>query len=392
MNPAPRPSRRRKGNNGPQLVERLASLLLSGGQADGTQAQPPPGRRRRNRRKRRRKNAGMTGATPGVPAAFVRSGLTNSSPTSVVVSGVDWIESLTISPSVADGDPLFDFHLAPWDWPGTHANLLSRGYERFRILRLNIELSSRSPTSVGGGFVGGISPDPEFRVFSPDPLVSRRRVRSLAGSISANWWQTVSISLPRSLLTPEWRFTSKGSDLRLCSFGQFLALVDGPPSGVTANTTLRVVAEVSWTMEFSGPISGSGDPTGKFVWKVPANELHSPPDSSDDKWIWKCDKGTAQTMWDSIPFESILYATDGTSAKYYFDGGTPNDRTDKVYWFRKSQLASGNWALVPFESDDKARASKPNPSRDVTLGQVRVKGDQKITSSTTFVVLMDHPF
>jgi hypothetical protein len=230
-------------------------------------------------------------------------------------------------------------------------------------------------------------------LMNADPVVARRRVRSLAGSISANWWQSVSVSLPRSLQVPDWRYTSRGSDLRLSSFGRFVALVDGPPSGLTTGSSIRVVAEVSWTIEFSGPIAGSESSNEKTSWVIPGSSLHSTASTDENKWVWICDKGMARTMWDSIPFECVLYAVDGMSSLLFMEAEDPTKSyTKNVFWFRKSELSTGVWALVAFQTDALARSSKPNPARDRASGQVYVKPDQTAATSTTFLVLSDRPW
>jgi len=394
MESTPKTSRRKRGANRPRIVEQLAKLLLTEAVASGTQTQASPGNGRRSRRNRRRRKKRGAGATPGLPLTFPQVGPTNVSSQPIVVSGMDWLESMYVSPTSPDGDPILDFQIAPWDWKGTHAALMCQGYERFRLRHLVVRLSSRVPSIVGGGFVAGISPDPDFEILSSDRHLSRRRIRALAGSVSSNWWQTVLVSLPPQMLNSDWKFTSPGREKRLSSVGRFVGVIDGPPTGVSSNTTIRVTAEISWTLELSGPVVGSSPETSlKTRWIIPANNFYSVSSGSDDKDCWLCSDGhspdidVAVQMWDTIPYHCILYVVGGLSKESFY---IPPDTqyTERVFWMRKTKLSSGTRAFVCFKSDGEARAAPDDPGRDPKLGQVYVLPNKKIDAEKEVLIFL----
>lgn len=230
-----------------QAVRTLNNLTLGGNSNAG--AKPKP-------RSKRRGGRGLSGsglAYTAAPAAMAPVQRTPLAP-SITLSGTDWIHSETITPTVAEGQLLFDLDVSPQRFDGTHLSSVANGFERYRFTLLEISVMTRAPTTTGGGFIAGFTPDVHQQV--PEGLAGKRFVRSLEGAVSSTWYQPVAVRFPLEG-SDAWYMTNVDSVEKFrTTMGKFLLVVDGAPTVSNISVTLTI----RWTCKFENPCIRANGP------------------------------------------------------------------------------------------------------------------------------------
>ncbi|APG75963.1 putative capsid protein [Xingshan nematode virus 5] len=217
------------------------------------------GGRRRRRRRRRRAAAIAAAQVSTAPAATSLVVTTPPAPT-LRVTGTDWLDSEAVGSMMQDGWPVFELDLNPTQFPGTHLAALASGFEKYRFNRLRVLVSTRAPTTCGGGFIAGITPDVYQELVRG--IAGKRYVRSLQGAVSSSWWQPATLTMPCGV---EWLFTSPRAERSRSSAGRLFVVIDGLPTVDKINVTLQLEWDIS-LMAPAVPLEhkSHGD------WKIPA--------------------------------------------------------------------------------------------------------------------------
>lgn len=226
--------------------------------------------------KRKKKGGGGSGAltTAMAPVAFSATTV-GRGPQTIVHSGTDWVETSVISPKSVDGEVVLQLDLSPQGemMAGTHLAQVARGFELYRYTNCSIKLVSRAPTSVGGGYLVGVTP--EVGEALPDSgSAARHYVRSLPGSVSTNWWQSAVVKMPMAG-AQQWYHVSASDQRYATTQGMMLLVVDGPPIGLTEG--IRLSVQIDWTVRLGIPVSvslSSSDP-GDYFKKIPQGSIYT---------------------------------------------------------------------------------------------------------------------
>jgi len=167
----------------------------------------------------------------------------------ITITGTDYISTTNIIQSSPDGLILASIPLTPANLgSGTHLASMAMNYERYRFNRLSFKVVSRVPTTTGGGYLAGMTPDP-FQELFPGPG-AKRAVRAYEGSVSAPLWQSTSV---RTKIDNFLRYTDLSRDLPLLSAGKFFVVLDGTPSLASATDVVQLSIEIAWSVTFTSP-------------------------------------------------------------------------------------------------------------------------------------------
>lgn len=191
--------------------------------------------KRRNRRKRQQ----------GTPQGVLK------------LSGVDWLESEPISADTPDGALVAAVALSPVSLRGTHLAAVADAYERFRFTQLEVELSARIPATVMGGYIAGVSVDPQ-----PPALVGtamKRYVRTLAGAVTAPW--SMSRKCRHAKAQDEKWYNTQSREVQ----GLVLVAVDGAPANLVGASAISL--SLKWTIELRDPAVAVA---AVDYWDIPA--------------------------------------------------------------------------------------------------------------------------
>lgn len=308
------------------------------------------------RRNRRRNNA---------PQGAPRGGQT------IRLSGTDWLESELVSSKSPDGSLAASVMLSPLQLRGTHLGTVATAYERFRFSALVIEVTTRMPTTAAGGYLAGISTEPE-----PPPLAGhslKRYIRALTGSVSAPWYQskTVRFSVPQRT---EWLYTAAGEDVSMTrqSQGTFLLAVDGAPTNVEGAASVSLT--LKWTVELRDPAVPESE--ASLSWIVPAGTPVT--GATTFRGLWTGHSGPFNEIWSHTKYAEVyMFVPELEVAP---DGG---GKHIKVHYARACIDEHGNWGFSTFSSLVGAESALPKvPSGDVPIVNGRTVRQVRLVSLT----------
>jgi len=338
---------------------------------------------RRATRKRRKRNA--RGGGGSAPIAIGNTQVNRMS-SEVTLSGTDYIDSLTITPTTQDGSAVSNIAASPIGLEGTRLAALAKTYEKFRPVRLDFIIRPKLPTTVGGGYIAGFSPDPEILTSMADGSSAKRSVRSLSGSVSSQWWQPSSVVWSPSRDDRTWYYCSEKSGSgsgteRFVAPGMFWMVVDGAPNNITGTFTVSI--EFKWTIRFQGPVTDSSGSTGPMSsYPLPPDTLEAHPQGKavycKGSWLQFCqDYPALPNSWQTMVF-AIFPAQ--LSSKV-------NERKD-VKYIRFVHNDAGSWAFTMFR--DLAEAWKASdtdytPSNGMTINAPETTG--KIIEMVSTILL-----
>ncbi|UHM27591.1 MAG: coat protein [Sanya nodavirus 1] len=266
-------------------------------------AQPGRNRRRRRQRNRRQRlSANGGGAPTAAPVAFQSVYRNNQLPAKVVISGTDWIESDAVSSGTADGAVLVDLEIQPLNLTDTHLSQVARGFERYRFTKLEAIITSRAPTTVGGGYLAGFTPDVYQGVFSVG-ATNKKYVRSLFGSVSAPWWQTTRVQCDVRNSELFYYTNRNAAESYKTTQSKLMLVVDGPPVNIAGNITVSV--QLQWTVELSQPAVNSS--RSEAVVDLPVGEVFT--QFSTYKGTVLCSSGQLLNWYTHAEYDNV-YAID----------------------------------------------------------------------------------
>lgn len=284
----------------------------------------------------------------------------------ISVSGTDYIEAASLSEKTIAGTVLAQVDLSPGSWGGTHASEVALLYEKFRFRNLRINVSSRCPTTVAGGYLIGYDSDPERL---PSHNV-KRYVRALPGSASVPLWMSRATNFPPS---SDWRYTRTppGEDAqpRFTSFGTFYLVCDEPPTTTTG--TFYLTIEVQYTIEFIKPIIDEPDDDVGGVLSFPAGKKGV---TDDGLAIYSDGGGKSTVDWSSqfsaLPYDSIMQLHPSISLS---NSALFGDQPATLAYARNGTFGDSK-GFVFYTTYELALEAGSNPSRDASKN-VKFVGD-----------------
>jgi len=307
----------------------------------------------RRRRNRNRAKVGTMGVVPQPNGVIYYRG---EQPT--VLSGEDLLADFTVTTNSLPGHVVISMPVQPQQWAGTHLCTLLSSYEQYRLKSVTFQISCNAPQQVGGGYLAGVTPDPD-QLLEPG-LPTRRYLRALAGSVGAPWVINSSVTMnPINKMVT----TVVASATAENSWGKFMLAVDQPPVGVTANSRFMGEVSVHWTVELMSP-SAAQPPRGDREWELNAV---TGADLNTGCWMIPAAATKWRAFWEASHYDNVYYLSTP------FAGWTTlPDKTDEASaaFIRTSADTSSNPFLVFFATIEDARKVGPSPSRGLPTSLV----------------------
>jgi len=299
---------------------------------------------RATQRQRRRGNRGNRNAI-FAPVAVGRAGI-NPGSRPIVSTGIDFIQTTAISSSTQTGSILSQVDLSPRSWGDTHAKGLASLYDKWRIRNLKIDVVTRVPTNVSGGYLAAIDPDPE-RILT---AYAQYAIRALPGSVSAPYWMSKS-----AICKPgPWLWTQVRDDDRWSSAGTFYLVCDQPPANLTGSVYLNI--ELRYTLEFSDPSMPNAPSAQVLILPNRENKI-----ADDGKAILCTDPGW-NSAFDQSHYNSVYQLHPSITGKFTLGGSGHVVATHA----RSAMLTGDLKAFIFYQSQVDAVAAGPNPNRSAT--------------------------
>lgn len=329
----------------------------------------------RSARRRRRRGGVATVSFGGsvdryvtAPAAVSQVAVTPAPPI-VRVSGTDYLELEAVPTDVSDGAVLIDFLISPEKMVGTHARAVASGYERYRFDQLEVILSSRAPTSCGGGYILGSTAD-VHTMLAPG-ISAKRFSRALEGSVSAPWWSPAVMRCDTRDDEPWYYFSTRADEPYKTTQQRLFMVVDGSPTGITGSISVSV--QLRWSMRLADPTI---HPTGVALdsWTVEPFNI-----SAGSPRYWYV--GTATKFWAESQY-GVVYgveARDGTPLVVKDEAGVETP----IVALQVGKTKPGSEVLILFSKLTDAFAY--DASLDLTNTKAIWVAESKIDSSAVVI-------
>lgn len=332
----------KKVSNQAKLLPPTPTATLGGNSSSGS-------------RRRRRRGNGATnsqGYTQSMPLSVGTTYITRQTPF-VTISGSDWLEADSISQQTVDGTILTEIEVHPSKLGegDTHLASLSKNFERYRFKRLSFQVVSRSPTTTGGGYLAGFTPDPK-QLLAAGPR-AKRAVRAFAGSVSCPLWQSSKVGCK---LDNVLRYTEGANNDPFFSTGKFFVVLDGQPSLAAPTDRISLSIEVTWTIEFQAPTVPEPEvpPTYEFI--IPPTNTSKGSQKGTDGPTVVIPYGPLDTLfWEKSKFDDVYEV----SPSNYFKDISMGTAVGPPFWRVVDDVDIGR-VIVPYTTEALARAVASN--------------------------------
>ncbi|APG75679.1 hypothetical protein [Beihai shrimp virus 5] len=288
------------------------------------------------KRQRRRRGLALNQA-PVAAGPVTRTTFTGP----LITSGMDYLDADLIPAKVDDGTLIVDKLLNPSQLPGTHFSAIAGGFDRYQFTSLSVQVISRVPTTVGGGYIAALSSDvvEEFE----NGVSLKQHTMAMEGSKGAPWWTSVSVTMGKQ--TGEWYYNSPQSNERFkTTQARFLMVVDGPPTNLSMNSSVQVTLLLKWKAKFASPTGMAPRTVQKFT--IPRGTVFTSPNPTHPYYgQYLYVPGTLSEFWKASKFSYVYIVVPGAEYKR-----TPPAESANVFAIQVGKTSEGSWTIGLWET------------------------------------------
>lgn len=168
-------------------------------------------------------------------------------------SGSDILAVLDVSSATRSGKVLAMLQVNPLMFPKTRLEAVAQLWKRWAPIRLELGFQTTLPTTAGGQFVVGWTPD--LKVNLPNDITSQMRmVNVMQPHKILHGWESVSI-VPNAPVSQKWLYIEMGNEPDDSCYGTFVILMTGAP--ILSGGNFQVTISLKWDIKFDSPALGA---------------------------------------------------------------------------------------------------------------------------------------